>query len=470
MSENLKNTIKNLLQKFNSGKTNESFKEIEGLVKKNNDNINLIFTYAVMANKLNFVSKAIKGFNYILIQQPLNIICLHNLYSIHLKNNNLDKAIYLINKIIEINPKHYEALRDKAYIQYLQNDSQNALKNIEIALKKNHKDFFGLNIKGLLLYSTNKIHEAIKIFEKAIQINKNYSDSYNNLGNCYFELEDLDKAFLYFKKSYKINPQFELALINIGNVLSLKDKNLTAINFYKKALKINPNKNEIYSNIAMCYCRLKDVKNAKIHFAKAIALNPKDYELKLSYAYLLIFNKEFESAWDFFDSRLLISRIKKMNKTYENIKDKLTKTRSLNLSDKILVIKEQGIGDEILFSSMYRDLLQKFSNVKIETDPRLKEIFKRSFKKNIFYSFGHFSNNINTLNIFNKIIYAGSLTKYFRKNEKKFNGSPYLNYDYKKYYKLKSEIEKLGSKPKIGISWKSIVNIYGKLNNKTNKF
>ena len=463
MSDNFKKKISNLFKKFNSGKKEEVFKEIENLIQKNNTNIELIISYAIIANKLNYISKSIKSFSYVLEKQPTNIICLHNLYTIHLKNGEFDKAMILIENIIKIKPQHYEALRDRAYIQYLKGEVNKAFTSIEIALKENSNDYFGMNIKGLLLFSKNKLQNAIKIFENAIRINKSYPASYNNLGNCYFELEDLNRAFLYFKKSYKLNPQFDLALINIGNVLSLKDKNIAAINFYKKALEISPKKNEVYSNIAMCFCRLKDIDNANIYYSKAILLNPKDYDLKLSFAYLLLFCKKFKPAWKLFDSRLLIPRIQKMNKTFKNVKEKLTSNKLLNPSDKILVIKEQGVGDEILFSSMYRDLLKKFPNVKIETDPRLKKIFKRSFKKNIFYSFKYFSNNLNSIKLFDKVIYAGSLTKYFRKNEKDFNGSSYLDCDQQVYSKLQLQINRISSKPKIGISWKSVVNIYGKL-------
>ncbi len=463
MSKNFNSKIDIIFKRFNSGKTSEAFRDIEILVQKNNTHIELITAYGIMANKLNHVSKAIKSFSYVLEKEPTNLICLHNLYTIYLKNNNFDQAKILIEKIIIINPKHYEALRDKAYIQYLEGKIQNAFSSIETALKENSKDSFGLNIKGLLLFSSNKMQDAINIFKDAIRINKAYPPSYNNLGNCYFELENLDQAFYYFKKSYKLNSQFDLALINIGNVLSLKDKNLAAINFYKKALDINPNNHEVRSNLAMCFCRLKDINNANTYYNKAISLNPKDYDLKLSFSYLLLFYKKFQLAWELFDSRLLVPRIQKMNKTYQNVKEKLTNNQSLNTSDNILIIREQGIGDEILFSSMYRDLLEKFPNVKIETDPRLKIIFKRSFKKDIFYSLGHFSNNPNNIQSFDKVLYAGSLTKFFRKNRKKFNGSPYLNCNKQNYTKLKSQINKLSSKPKIGISWKSVVNIYGRL-------
>jgi len=253
-----------------------------------------------------------------------------------------------------------------------------------------------------------------------------------------------------------------LAIINIANVLSLKDKNITAINFYNKALKINPSKIELYSNITICYCRLKDLENAKKYYSKASNLLPKDYDLHLSFAYLLLYYKQYSKAWKLFDSRLSIPRIKKMNLTHDVVKDKLIKEDYIKETDKLLIIREQGVGDEILFSSIYNDLLEKFKNVKIETDIRLKKIFKRSFKKDIFYSSGYFSSNKKEINNFDKIIYAGSLTKHFRKKEENFTGLPYLTSNEKKDAEIKNQIIKLGSKSKIGISWKSVVNIYGK--------
>ena len=57
----------------------------------------------------------------------------------------------------------------------------------------------------------------------------------------------------------------------------------------------------------------------------------------------------------------------------------------LEKDEKLLIVKEGRVGDEILFSSMYNNLIENdFSGVKIECDIRLLEIFKRSFNKNIF--------------------------------------------------------------------------------------
>ena len=96
MSKNNKAKINSILKKFNSEKSLEAFKEIENLVQLDKTNIELIVSYGIMASKLNFNSKAINSFEYVLREQPTNLVCLHNLYVIFLKKNFLDKALDLI--------------------------------------------------------------------------------------------------------------------------------------------------------------------------------------------------------------------------------------------------------------------------------------------------------------------------------------------------------------------------------------
>ena len=48
----------------------------------------------------------------------------------------------------------------------------------------------------------------------------------------------------------------------------------------------------------------------------------------------------------------------------------------------MLIIREQGVGDEILYGSMYKNILENFKNTYIETDERLINLFVNSFGKN----------------------------------------------------------------------------------------
>ena len=52
---------------------------------------------------------------------------------------------------------------------------------------------------------------------------------------------------------------------------------------------------------------------------------------------------------------------------------------------RVLVVAEQGIGDEIVFASCYHDLAKDVDEAWIEVDPRLILIFQRSFPENLHF-------------------------------------------------------------------------------------
>ena len=93
--------------------------------------------------------------------------------------------------------------------------------------------------------------------------------------------------------------------------------------------------------------------------------------------------------------------------------------------EKLLILREQGIGEEILFSSVYQDIIEKFQNVIIEADKRLVSVFNRSFQNDIFVEDGYYSKN-SKISEFDNVVYAGSIIKFFRKRKSDFTNSNYL--------------------------------------------
>jgi len=459
----LNDKINSILKIFNSGEKQKALDKTVLLLDSNEKNIDLIFVHAKILMNLNQIDNANHSIKKILDLEPKNTIALELIYSNYLKINNYQLAEKFINKLINIGHYKYELLRDKAFIEYLKKNYQNARKFIKKAFQINKEEVFGLNIYGLINIEQNKTLQAINQLEKAISINPKYSDSYNNLGKCFIDIENLSQAYLCFKKAYRINPESDLPLINIANILSLKDKNKLALKFYERAKKINPKNHVTIENIAIINCKLKNIEWVEKNFQSQKALGNLNYEFLQGYSYLLLNKKRFSEAFDLFDARLQTKDFPKKNINYINIIKKLNTQKKIERKSKILIVKEQGVGDEILFSSMYNDLLNKHSNVQIECDPRLLKIFNRSFKKNIFFPFGHFSSTKDKMENFDKILYAGSLAKYFRKNEEDFKTDPYLKTLEEIDNSINTKLENFKDIKKIGISWKSVVNIYGTL-------
>ena len=455
------NKVKSIIKDFNDGKAANAFFQIADLIKKNPENLDYLFLYAKMCNQVNKLNEAEKALLYLISKNKTSTEYLHNLYSVYLKNNNITKSEIFIKKLLEINKNHYEAQRDLGYIEYKKNNINVAQTILEKVVNGKNNDPFALNVLGLVFLKNKLIDKAKKLFDRAINVDPKYIDSYNNLGNVYFNLEDLDKAYILFKKAYKINSQLSKTLINIGNYLSLKDKNLFAIKAYEKALINEPKNNDIFSNISIAYARNRDFYNAKKYYDKVInkAINP---SLNLSLSYLYLYKNQFDKAWKLFESR---------KETYKFLKSKnkliidqaSIAKEEIILNKKILVLREQGIGEEILFSSMYKELINLNNNISIETDKRLINIFERSFGCNLFVPDGYYSKNKAMLKKFDSIIFAGSLCSYFRKNKSNFLNKPYLIDDLKKTAEIKKDTIFNKNDLKIGLSWKSVVSIYGKL-------
>jgi hypothetical protein len=125
-------------------------------------------------------------------------------------------------------------------------------------------------------------------------------------------------------------------------------------------------------------------------------------------------------------------------------------------------LREQGIGEEILFSTVYQDIINNFKNVKIEADKRLLSVFSRSFGNDIFVEDGYYSKDLK-ISEFDNVIYAGSMIQLFRKSKSDFNNSNYLLARKDIVDKYKERLSNYKERLKVGISWKSIINIYGSL-------
>jgi tetratricopeptide (TPR) repeat protein len=462
--QNINDQLNTIVNLFNNGEKQKALNEINVLLSNNKKNMDLLLLHAKICINLNEIDKANSSLKKILNLDLNNYEALKLIYVNYLKINKIDLAKKYIDKLLTNKNNNYKIFRDKAFIEYSNKNYSVAEKYINKALNHNSEEVFGLNILGLLYLEKDEILKAMEIFKKSILINPQYTDSYNNLGKCYIDLEKLNLAYSNFKKAYKINPNSDLPLINIANILSLKDKNKLAIKFYEKAKKINPNNQQADENIIICNIRLQNFEWVEKKFLNLQDSSNLSHGLILSYSYLLLSKKKFKKGFDYFDARLNTNEFPKKNRYHYNIIKTVNRHKKLESNNKILIVKEQGVGDEILFSSMYNDLIKNnFSNLKIECDERLLKIFKRSFDSDIFFPFGHYSASKKSVEQFDNILYAGNLTKHFRKNEKDFTTKPYIKTLGNLDNKFKLILSNFKDKKMIGISWKSIFNIFGGL-------
>src|SRR3546814_9871531 len=105
-------------------------------------------------------------------------------------------------------------------------------------------------------------------------------------------------------------------------------------------------------------------------------LAPREIPLQFSLAKSLWRNGRFEESWNYFDAGL-VANLRKPNRRFRQ-----PRWQGEDISDKrILVWREQGVGDEIDFSRRYPQIIAAAGQTVIEADKRLLPLFARTFSQ-----------------------------------------------------------------------------------------
>ena len=235
---------------------------------------------------------------------------------------------------------------------------------------------------------------------------------YNIIGAVNQGMGKLDEAIAAYNKALTLKPDYAEAYNNMGNALNKQGKFDEAIEAYTKAHSIKPDYAEAHYNRGLAFLIAKDF-----------------YQGFLQYEWRWKTNKK-----TFLQSAKPIWNGEK--------------------NQRVLVWAEQGIGDELMYSSIISELYVTSLKILVKCDKRLIPLFKRSFPADIIY----FSKDLPVPeDEYDFHIPMGSLPMIFRKSLDSFkkSASGFLKYDMSKTESIKAQLMHEYGKKIIGISWKT---------------
>ena len=209
------------------------------------------------------------------------------------------------------------------------------------------------NLYGLIQNGCKNYNQAINLFKHALNLDKNNIEFMNNLAISHKDNGELNQAKDILLNAMKINPEVALTYNNLGLVYEENNQLQKAIENYKKSHHLQENYANSY-NLGIAQLKVHDYKNGW---------------------------KNYESRWEINSFR------KKMIKTDKPYWDG-SECKS------ILVWGEQGIGDEIIYSSMLNDLKKYCKNIYYAgLSSKTIPLYKRSFKNIKVLSMDEISND-----------------------------------------------------------------------------
>ena len=396
--------------------------------------------------ELGDIASALESFKNAIDIKPDYAEAVFNLANIYKEQKNHHKAISLFKKALKIKPTLIESYEGLAFSLMEMGEFEKAVDVLVRLISINPKSHRAINALGLAFIRLNQPERALQSLSMAQKTNCSDKETYNNMGIALNKLGQFQLAQQTLERAIALDPNYADAYGNLAIVL----KNMGKFNEAKKtcstAISISPEDVVSLSNLAVINLEQGEVKQAIKISEKAISIDPNypDAHYNLSLSHLM--DKNFEKGFDLYEKRWTTESY---SGSYLNSEKPQW---SGELNKKVLLWAEQGIGDEVMFSSMVPELTKLCSNLIVLCDYRLIPLFQRSFSSSIEYV-SKFSEVVQDDYDFH--LPMGSLGKFFRRNRQSFeksnNGYLRSNDIQTKY--LRDKLKLKTENQLIGLSW-----------------
>lgn len=364
--------------------------------------------------------------------------------------HHFDQARRVCEKIMERDPENEKAWMLLSHIH----KEEGNLPAAKAALDKLiglHPDlaeayFFRANV----LKSRRLFKAAIDDYARAVEINPAMIAAHINQGTVHYLLGEFGKALACARHALQLDPDSAVARLNQGLMLRELGETGAAEDALRSALELHPDHHETRCSLSMVLIDQGLFDEAERHLGTMLAADPSHVEARWLLSTACLIRGRFREGWRDYDSRL--HRHDAWKRPYEFPE---WDGHALQ-AGALLICAEQGLGDDILFASCIPDVLKRVVHCVIECEPRLVNLFRRSFPAATIHGSKHEAEPAWLAGGPRVVaqIAAGSLPRLLRNEAPDFpDHRGYLAADPVKVRQWRERLAQLGPGLKIGIAW-----------------
>ncbi len=372
------------------------------------------------------------------------------------------------------------------------------------ALDIDETSALGNHIAAIAMDKLGDVELALKLYQRALDFDPSDPEVYQNLGLLAWRIDQLDLAERFFRLQMQIDPSSADAINNLGCVLRDKGQHEDSVEVLRSAIYAHPEHALLWTSLGVTMMEQMRVDEALQFHSEAVRLQPSDARPHHNIGFALTVAGRCEEALSHLEtarslggltaeeaaisehsramSLVATGQLEEGWQSYEVRFDPFyTAATKFSLAApewtgdslngrKLLLMGEQGLGDEILFMSVYRDVLNKVlgkgGKLAIACTDRLVPLFTRSFPEaeiiphaTVMKDGRHWRGApaINGGENYDCWARMGSMLKLVRNQHTDFaqpdNG--FLVPDPDRVAHWRDVLDQLGGGPKIGAVWKS---------------
>ena len=344
--------------------------------------------------------------------------------------------------VIKREPRHLHAnyLLGLLYSQTARPNE--AIRQISGYLKSCPNDYQAISALALAHFDLKEFDTCATLLERSLDLHANAPHGWFNLGKARFALAQYEQAISAYAQAMQLEPEYVDAAIgkacaeretrlyadaeqtlasaivgaplnaglhfHYGNVMRDLQAFDAALDAYGAALTLDPQNRDAWVNYASTCKDLDRPSEALEAYDHALAIDPNHADTQYNKALVLLANLQLERGWKLYEQRLVSTTSLQRSIGGQRIRVAPDwDGRAMPAS--LLVLGEQGLGDQIFFSSMLADLALQVPGATVCVEPRLVPLLQRSFPALRFIDVGQL--NAHT---YDAQIYLGSLGALYR--------------------------------------------------------
>lgn len=301
---------------------------------------------------------------------------------------------------------------------------------------------------GVVLAKLERPEEAIACFRSAASLDASSAEAHYNLGNTLLDCGRHSDALAPLRQAIRLAPDFAPAHYNLGNALLGQGRLDEALVCFRQAIRLDPDNRAAHNNLRTILHKQGRLAEAIGSYEMACSLHPDDASLHCYLGMTLLACGRLDCGWEHYEFRFAAGTRKRIFAHPEWTGDQLDRKA-------LLIWKEQGIGDEIMFASLFSEAIARAGRCVIECAPKLVPLFTRSFPRAKVVP-GTTPPHVATSEGIDIQCAAGSLARWLRPNLDSFpKRQGYLVPDEDRVAYWKQRLMRLGAGPKVGICWRS---------------
>lgn len=334
-----------------------------------------VYNEALALHRAGRPDEAIAAYRRALAVGPAFAEAYVNIGNAMLAQGRTDEAYAHYAEAYRVDPGFPEALTNYGSVLRELGRMREALPLLESAVQKKPQLDYAQNNLGIAYFETGRPAEAVECYRRALELRPTFDLARNNLGNALAAVGRRDEAVATFRDLLARAPSDANAHSNLGVVLQDMGDVEGAIACYRRALELRPDFTAAINNLAFLYQEEGRTAEAVEMLRKALAINPSYARAEYNLALAHLYRFEFAEGW-----RLHRARYRTVPPVAHERWFPFPRFSAADWDGghRLAVWREQGVGDQLLYSSLLPDLEGRGQAFVLEIDVRLIPAIKRA--------------------------------------------------------------------------------------------